>query len=116
MEECLCVKCLRETCPNAGYNTSIAKCTVYIPPKPITLEDLKTEADKLGYRLVPKDESWRKTNADCIRAKSDDELARWLALHPCLPNCPAQTDECFKSSKLENCKKQWLNWLREEAE
>ena len=50
-------------------------------------------------------ESWRKTNADCIRAKSDDEMARWLALHPCLPNCPAQTDECFKSSKLENCKK-----------
>lgn len=56
------------------------------------------------------------TNADRIRAKSDDEMARWLALHPCLPNCPAQTDECFKSSKLENCKKQWLNWLREEAE
>jgi len=56
------------------------------------------------------------TNADRIRAKSDDEMASWLALHPCLPNCPAQTDECFKSSKFENCKKQWLNWLREEAE
>ena len=55
------------------------------------------------------------TNGDLIRAKTDDKMASWLALHPCLPNCPAQTDECFKYSKFENCKKQWLNWLRQEA-
>lgn len=55
------------------------------------------------------------TNADRIRGMSDEELARWIALHPCLPNCPAQTEECFKSSKLEICAKRWLNYLKEEA-
>lgn len=33
----------------------------------------------------------------------------------CLPNCPAQTEECFKSSKLEICAKRWLNYLKEEV-
>ena len=53
MKEHLCVKCLSETCPNAGYDTSIAKCAVYIPPKP-------------------------KTNADRIRAMNNRELAKVL--------------------------------------
>ena len=57
-----------------------------------------------------------KTNADRIRAMTDADLARWIALHPCLPNCPAQTEECFKSSKLESCAKRWLDWLKQETE
>jgi len=54
------------------------------------------------------------TNADRIRSMSDEKLARWIALHPCLPSCPAQTEECFKTSKFESCTERWLDWLREE--
>jgi len=55
------------------------------------------------------------TNADRIRSMTDEKLARWIALHPCLPSCPAQTEECFKTSKFESCTERWLDWLREEV-
>ena len=55
------------------------------------------------------------TNYDRFRAITAEELARWLALHPCLPNCPAQTEMRLKESKLENCAKRWLDWLKQEA-
>lgn len=56
------------------------------------------------------------TNADRIRSMSDEKLARWIALHPCLPSCPAQTEECFKTSKFESCTGRWLEWLKQEVE
>jgi len=85
MADHLCVKCLRETCPNAGYDTGITKCTYYISSKPIT-------------------------NADRIRSMTDDELAEKLASHVRCDMCPRWPMKCE-----EKCTKYWLDWLRQEA-
>lgn len=55
------------------------------------------------------------TNADCIRLKSDEELARFLD--------ETQRQECEDlhevnpdgSLKCESCKRGWLIWLKKEA-
>lgn len=47
------------------------------------------------------------TNADRIRAMSDEELVRWVGL-----------DSCPKDAVCTlpvNCEKCWLNWLRQPA-
>ena len=49
------------------------------------------------------------TNADRIRAMTDDELAEWLR-HYCL----TQSWECPKAPG-RNCKQHWLEWLKQEA-
>ena len=50
-----------------------------------------------------------KTNADRIRSMSDEELASKLASF----RCPF--DSCFPEGG-ENCKKCWLDWLKQEAQ
>ena len=55
------------------------------------------------------DESWRKTNADRIRSRSDEELAKWIV------NIAIQcTAVGGKSDYLTN-ETWWLNWLKEEV-
>lgn len=49
-----------------------------------------------------------KTNADRIRAMSDEELAGKFALSA---DCPPKKIKCYPKSR--NCKKCWLDWLRE---
>ena len=49
----LCKTCESETCWNAGHDTYINKCSVFVSPKPVT-------------------------NADRIRSMNDEELAEWL--------------------------------------
>lgn len=59
------------------------------------------------------DESWRKTNADRIRAMSDEELADWLGVY-----CNGQTaQEVGKPcvSDIGSCEECWLDWLGQEA-
>lgn len=56
-----------------------------------------------------------RTNYRRIVSKSPEELAKWLALHPCLPLCPAQTEKCFVSSKTDSCAERWIDWLMKEA-
>ena len=55
------------------------------------------------------------TNADRIRAMSDEELAEKLTwIVPYCGDCPARIgngEEC-----VIDCKKAWLAWLRKEAE
>lgn len=55
------------------------------------------------------------TNADRIRAMSDEELAEKLTwIVPYCGDCPARVgngEECLK-----DCEKAWLDWLRQEAE
>ncbi len=57
------------------------------------------------------------TNADKIRAMSDDELAKWLAeLCFCTDACPASTNEVEESIGYycpQNCKEQALKWLQQ---
>lgn len=61
------------------------------------------------------EESWRKTNADRIRSSSDEELAERLAILTDCMDCPCRDpyDQC--DTVDGSCKKQWLNWLKEEA-
>ena len=48
------------------------------------------------------------TNADRIRAMTDEELAGWILRQVC---CPDDRDGCRST-----CTECWLAWLREEAE
>lgn len=60
------------------------------------------------------DKSWRKTNADRIRAMSDEELAEWLGVY-----CNGQTAQEVEKpciSGVGSCEECWLDWLKEEAE
>lgn len=80
MDGCLCKTCTRVTCGNAGISTSIVECGVYCPPKPIT-------------------------NADCIRAMSDEELAEYL------------DGVCHDLWQMfvKDTRKTWLDWLKQEV-
>ena len=53
------------------------------------------------------------TNADCIRAMSDEELAEWLGdmIYPECPCCPADD-----IGWCEDCHERLLDWLKEEVE
>ena len=54
------------------------------------------------------------TNADRIRAMSDEELATWLGVY-----CNGQTaQEVGKpcASDIGSCEECWLDWLRQEVE
>lgn len=61
------------------------------------------------------------TNADKIRAMTDEELAEWGATLPCCPPGPDVQELCFP--KFDDCggdgtlsRKCWLNWLKQEVE
>lgn len=60
------------------------------------------------------------TNADRIRAMSDEELAIWLAEWSfCADACPASTNEVEEAIGYHcpsNCKEQALTWLQQPAE
>lgn len=56
----------------------------------------------------------RQTNADRIRAMSDEELAEILCAVDCL-DCPLNSSEDWCSGKGSSCKESVLNWLKEEV-
>lgn len=51
------------------------------------------------------------TNADSIRAMSDEELAEYLATKTCAPSCVGQCHDDYDLC-CDDC---WLDWLRREA-
>ena len=54
------------------------------------------------------------TNADKLRAMSDEELAEFIAYSTSCETCAVRksgSDECHNS----NCSMAWLDWLRQEA-
>lgn len=58
------------------------------------------------------------SNADRIRAMSDEELADWVAERCTAPNC---TGKCHKDYEAYGelrtfCHDCWLDWLKQEAE
>ena len=60
-----------------------------------------------------------KTNADRIRAMSDDELSRFLAEGCEIAGleCRVARDPLFPADEhLEDCAECWLAWLRKEAD
>ena len=52
------------------------------------------------------------TNADRIRAMTDEELAEWIEQLES-PKCPC--DDWFYRCEKWNCNGCWLNWLKQEA-
>ena len=55
------------------------------------------------------------TNADRIRAMSDDELAEFLAgLGPCC-HCLAVPEERNQVIHPHDCCEKWLNWVKKEV-
>lgn len=73
--------------------------------------------------IVPyTDERWRKTNADRIRAMTDEELSSFLDIATVCVCFPCTRDinnlEHFNNCKHESgtCEKEWLEWLKGEAE
>lgn len=71
-----------------------------------------------NYMGVP--DRWEpkpRTNADRIRAMTDEELAEEL----CLGCCQESREDCNKyiienSGGGRNCLQHWLDWLRQEAD
>lgn len=61
----------------------------------------------------------KKSNADKIRARSDEELAEFFGTLPCCPPGEDLEELCFPLDSCEGTDfmvKCWLNWLRQEAE
>lgn len=99
------------------------KTCVYYPPsscdgKPCTQCDI-TNPFLTCYRekefvLDAYEECEPKTNADRIRAMTDEELANWLGVY-----CNGQTaQEVGKPcvSDIGSCEECWIDWLKEECE
>ena len=55
------------------------------------------------------------TNADRIRAMTDEELAKWFGnlIYPECVACPADDNGWCGD---ETCVRKWLDWLKKEAE
>ena len=53
----------------------------------------------------------RKTNADRIRAMTDEELAKWITEKHGCARCPGWNVPCGG-----RCEEYWLDWLKEEGE
>lgn len=79
----------------------------YMPQAVNALADRLIE--KLGERLFYGEKP--QTNADRIRAMTDEELAEWLAsfVH-C--DCPVVH---YRGCGSEECDVPWLDWLKQEA-
>ena len=53
------------------------------------------------------------TNADRIRAMTDEELAEWMVYKVECQYCPIRSAGCAESEA--SCRTNWLDWLKEEA-
>ena len=57
-----------------------------------------------------------KTNADRIRAMTDEELAKFMALNTDCYYCRAKDNDRCASLATTPCGDIWLDWLKQEAE
>lgn len=62
------------------------------------------------FRLMTHTES----NADRIRAMSDEELADWIFDRAKCQNCKELP--CVKHDKGTDCRELWLDWLKQEVD
>ena len=53
------------------------------------------------------------TNADRIRAMTDEELAKWMAYKVECQYCSVRSAWCTESEA--SCRTNWLDWLEKEA-
>lgn len=57
----------------------------------------------------------QKTNADRIRAMTDEELAEQMCDHTCML-CPIEGCEGRIEEGRKKCKQYWLDWLKQEVD
>ena len=55
------------------------------------------------------------TNADRIRAMTDEELAHFISEDYYVPHCPI-SGLCLVEGEHEGCEECWLIWLKQECE
>ena len=75
-----------------------------------------TWADESCLAWKPKDEP--KTNADRIRAMTDEELAEWIARHMYCEECmnfDSETGLCNYKNRYGGCNGAMLEWLKQEV-
>ena len=70
----------------------------------------RVKTDCISY--TPKDYPKPQTNADRIRAMTDEELARWIAT-TADDNCPDTAHERYCDNRCGEC---WLDWLKSPVE
>lgn len=75
------------------------------------VEDLTGMVD--DYFTQPKQKQKPITNADCIRAMTDEELAELFANNNC-GYCRIH-DFCFAKGIAINCEDAWFDWLKHEV-
>ena len=96
------------TCGNCYYR----EYTPQFPPCEDCLKD---------WRTIGKKSSWvgaiweKKTNADRIRAMSDEELAEFMECNVGCDDCRFFTI-CRSAPQDRVCSEYWLDWLKEEVE
>lgn len=56
-----------------------------------------------------------KTNSDCLRAMTDEELARWIAETSNCSDWCILNELCQTKPDNESCISMWLDWLKEEV-
>lgn len=87
-----------------------------------TIEELQAVSSHMEKRedasrcrdFIPKPQ----TNADRIRAMSDEELAEWMATKTSCMRCPVDLDAChnFEFSCEMSCEEILLSWLKSPVE
>lgn len=86
--------------------------------KPITLCDRCEEYARccLDYdgRNCRRNRTVEPTNADRLRAMSDEELAEFFEDTTFCDSCSIFKNEC--GTEKYSCKQRWLDWLRQEAQ
>ena len=109
------VKALEAPEPAAGESLTVEQLQA-VPHgkvKDNTLNDICKRANEIAMQRVL---TVPETNADRIRAMSDEELAAWLEYPICkYSKC---TEECpvFPQNKDKSCKENILNYLRQPPE
>jgi hypothetical protein len=105
--KCIIVKAADAIAELSRENESLAK-------------SVNEASEILRKRWIPVTERLPQTNADKLRAMSDEELAEFFTpFYYDGPKfyCPAQADvgegECAAKSDCRQC---WLNWLRQEVQ
>ncbi len=100
-------------CPyTCSYRTNIGYCGSTGGWERCQFRQLHQPNTVVGY--VP---PLKKTNADRIRAKSDEELATWVETIAGCDLCPMLDEQCSggEINSRASCKRHWLEWLGQEA-
>lgn len=81
------------------------------------LAKLAQEQNNLGtwQESIIKEDKTKQTNADRIRAMTDEELAKWMALNTDCYYCKARKDGRCDNLTATPCGSVWLDWLKQEV-